>query len=69
MFFTTVFVDLIAAVGVSIVMASLLIVYRITKESEISLNDKIQLLKLNKTHVQDKVEFYPSMSEASYSLS
>jgi SulP family sulfate permease len=155
-FFTTVFVDLIAAVGVGIVLAALLIVYRITKESEISLvdasskdevvrldlaekniriikingafffgsstafenkansildtktviidildvpfmdltaiftlknlitklekneikviilakeHDKIQLLKLNKTHVFDKVEFYASMSEASYSLS
>ncbi|EQB35386.1 sulfate permease [Sulfurimonas hongkongensis] len=155
-FFTTVFVDLIAAVGVGIVLASLLIVYRITKESEISLvdvaskdeshkldlaqkkirvikingafffgsstafenkayaildtkiviidildvpfmdltamftlknliaklekrgikiiilakeHDKAQLLKLNKTHVLDKVEFYASMSEASYYLS
>lgn len=155
-FFTTVFVDLIAAVGVGIVLAALLIVYRITKESEISLvdassedevirldlaekktriikingafffgsstafenkansildtktviidildvpfmdltamftlknlitklekneikviilakeHDKIQLLKLNKTHVFDKVEFYASMDEASYSLS
>jgi len=36
-FFVTVFVDLITAVGVGIVLASLLIVYRITKETQIVL--------------------------------
>lgn len=36
-FFVTVFVDLITAVGVGIVLASLLIVYRITKETRIVL--------------------------------
>jgi len=155
-FFTTVFIDLITAVGVGVVLASLLIVYRITKESEISLvdatnedethnidfanknirviringafffgsstafeskadlildtktviidilnvpfmdltamftlknlitklknnnidiiilakeHDKAQLLKLNKTHVLDNVEFYKSMKEVSNHLS
>lgn len=38
-FFITVFVDLITAVGVGIVLASLLIVYRITKEAKITLVD------------------------------
>lgn len=38
-FLITVFVDLITAVGVGIVMASLLIVYRVTKESKITLVD------------------------------
>jgi SulP family sulfate permease len=38
-FFITVFVDLITAVGVGIVLASLLIVYRITKETKITLVD------------------------------
>jgi SulP family sulfate permease len=36
-FFTTVFIDLITAVGVGIVLASILIVYRITKETKIEL--------------------------------
>ncbi|WP_345987091.1 SulP family inorganic anion transporter [Sulfurimonas sp. HSL1-2] len=36
-FFVTVFVDLITAVGLGIVLASLLIVYRITKETQIVL--------------------------------
>ncbi|WP_373001288.1 SulP family inorganic anion transporter [Sulfurimonas sp.] len=36
-FFITVFIDLITAVGVGIVLASLLIVYRITKEAKITL--------------------------------
>jgi len=36
-FFVTVFVDLITAVGIGIVLASLLIVYRITKETQIVL--------------------------------
>jgi SulP family sulfate permease len=38
-FLITVFVDLITAVGVGIVLASLLIVYRITKEAKITLVD------------------------------
>lgn len=38
-FFITVFIDLITAVGVGIVLASLLIVYRITKEAKITLVD------------------------------
>ncbi|MCF6309129.1 MAG: SulP family inorganic anion transporter [Sulfurimonas sp.] len=38
-FFITVFIDLITAVGVGIVLASLLIVYRITKETSITLAD------------------------------
>lgn len=37
-FFTTVFVDLITAVGVGVILASLLIVYRITKETNITLD-------------------------------
>jgi len=39
-FFITVFVDLITAVGVGIVLASLLIVYRITQETEIVLQNE-----------------------------
>jgi SulP family sulfate permease len=38
-FFITVFVDLITAVGVGIVLASVLIVYRITKETNITLDN------------------------------
>ncbi|EDZ61672.1 sulfate permease [Sulfurimonas gotlandica GD1] len=38
-FLITVFIDLITAVGVGIVLASLLIVYRITKEAKITLVD------------------------------
>ena len=41
-FFITVFVDLITAVGVGIVLASLLIVYRITKETQIVLDNDIK---------------------------
>jgi len=41
-FFITVFVDLITAVGVGVVLASLLIVYRITQETKITLEDKNQ---------------------------
>jgi len=36
-FFVTVFIDLITAVGIGIVLASILIVYRITKETKITL--------------------------------
>jgi len=39
-FLVTVFVDLITAVGVGIVLASLLIVYRITKETQIVLDNE-----------------------------
>jgi len=39
-FFITVFVDLITAVGVGVVLASLLIVHRITQETKITLEDK-----------------------------
>ena len=57
-FFITVFVDLITAVGVGIVLASLLIVYRVTQETKISLDngdeevkqnfdDKTRVLKIN----------------------
>jgi len=41
-FFITVFIDLITAVGVGIVLACLLIVYRITKETEVTLVDNSQ---------------------------
>ncbi len=37
-FFVTVFVDLITAVGLGVVLASLLVVYRITKETKIELS-------------------------------
>jgi len=46
-FFVTVFIDLITAVGVGIVLASILIVYRITKATKISLDNKSQNLKYN----------------------
>lgn len=61
-FFITVFVDLITAVGAGIVLASLLIVYRITKETQIVLDSdsdddinrkynlqekKIRIIKIN----------------------
>lgn len=57
-FFVTVFIDLITAVGLGIVLASLLIVYRITKETQIVLDntsdkvdykidDQTRLLKIN----------------------
>ncbi len=57
-FFLTVFVDLIMAVGVGITLASLLIVYRITKEANINLvspqkkqtgniNDSIMHIQIN----------------------
>ena len=46
-FFVTVFIDLITAVGVGIVLASLLIVYRITKETNIVLDNKSQNLDYN----------------------
>jgi len=57
-FFVTVFIDLITAVGLGIVLASFLIVYRITKEAHIvldnhvdktdyHLDDKTRLLKIN----------------------
>jgi len=46
-FFVTVFIDLITAVGVGIVLASILIVYRITKETKISLDNKSQNLEYN----------------------
>lgn len=39
-FFITVFIDLITAVGVGVVLASLLIVYRITQATKITLEDK-----------------------------
>lgn len=39
-FFVTVFIDLITAVGVGIILASLLIVYRITKETHITLDNE-----------------------------
>lgn len=39
-FLVTVFIDLITAVGIGIVLSSLLIVYRITKETQVILNDE-----------------------------
>ncbi len=39
-FFTTVFIDLITAVGLGVVLSSLLIVYRITKATQITLKNK-----------------------------
>jgi len=46
-FFTTVFIDLITAVGIGIVLASLLIVYRITKETKIQLDSKAPKVDYN----------------------
>ena len=46
-FFITVFVDLITAVGVGIVLASLLIVYRITQETEIVLQNEDEGVEYN----------------------
>ena len=46
-FFVTVFIDLITAVGVGIVLSSMLIVYRITKETNIVLDNHSQDLKYN----------------------
>jgi len=56
-FFMTVFVDLITAVGVGVVLASLLIVYRITQETKITLEEHThEQLELNdeliKKHVR-----------------
>ena len=39
-FFTTVFIDLITAVGIGIILSSILIVYRITKATKIVLDNK-----------------------------
>ncbi len=55
-FFVTVFVDLITAVGVGIVLASLLIVYRITKATQIELvrpqeEETARHLELNKVRI------------------
>jgi len=46
-FFVTVFIDLITAVGVGIVLSSLLIVYRITKETKIVLDNQSSDVKYN----------------------
>ena len=46
-FFTTVFIDLITAVGIGIVLSSLLIVYRITKETKIELDSKAPKVEYN----------------------
>jgi sulfate permease, SulP family len=53
-FFITVFVDLITAVGAGIVLASLLIVYRITKETQIILDSDIEDDINNKYNLQEK---------------
>lgn len=53
-FFITVFIDLITAVGVGIVLASLLIVYRITKETNITLVDENQDHLYHHYALQDK---------------
>ncbi|MBU1668445.1 SulP family inorganic anion transporter [bacterium] len=54
-FFITIFVDLITAVGVGIVLSSLLIVYRITKETQITLsNDNEETIK--QTYNLDSLE-------------
>ena len=44
-FFVTVFIDLITAVGIGILLSSLLIVYRITKETQIILDNQSSELK------------------------
>lgn len=44
-FFVTVFIDLITAVGVGIVLSSLLIAYRMTRETKITVTDKNDRLK------------------------
>jgi len=46
-FLTTVFIDLITAVGIGIVLSSLLIVYRITKETKIQLDSKSPKVEYN----------------------
>ena len=46
-FFTTVFIDLITAVGIGIVLSSLLVVYRITKETKIELDSKAPKVAYN----------------------
>ena len=46
-FFTTVFIDLITAVGIGIVLSSLLVVYRITKETKIQLDSKAPKVAYN----------------------
>jgi SulP family sulfate permease len=46
-FFVTVFIDLITAVGVGIVLASILIVYRITKETSIILDNVSKDIQYN----------------------
>jgi len=46
-FVVTVFVDLITAVGLGVVLASLLIVYRITKETQITLSQESDEQKLD----------------------
>jgi len=55
-FFITVFVDLITAVGVGVLLASVLIVYRITQATQITLEDQtVKELKLNVDLVAKKV--------------
>lgn len=46
-FFVTVFIDLITAVGVGVILSALLIVYRITRETHISLDSIESDLELN----------------------
>lgn len=54
-FLITVFIDLITAVGVGIILASLLIVYRITKETKITLVDSNNNKDINtKYNLSDK---------------
>jgi len=56
-FFITVFVDLITAVGIGILLASVLIVYRITQATKISLEDTtVKELRLNVDLVEKKVQ-------------
>jgi len=55
-FFMTVFVDLISAVGVGIVVSSLLIVYRITEATKITLEDTSnEHLKVNDDLLKKKI--------------
>lgn len=53
-FFITVFVDLITAVGTGIALASLLIVYRITKETQVVLDSDTEDDINNKYNLQEK---------------
>lgn len=54
-FFTTVFVDLITAVGLGVILASLLIVYRVTKETNITLDNNDPKDEFHKNYLDKQV--------------